>query len=119
MVLFATPKVISDFGHPDADIARFLDNYAALTSKAEQTIVIFAVGNSDHILTYRGIAQWPDSIDWARYTDGLRVDDRSLDYGQVAAIVAHSSTTRRPPACASKSSIRSTRPSSSHTIPSS
>jgi len=52
VVLFATPKILSDFSHPATGVAAFLNNYAPLTSRAAQTIVIFAVGNSDQILTY-------------------------------------------------------------------
>jgi len=88
IVLFATPKFISDFAHPEADIARFLDHYSPLISHASETIVIFAVGNSDHILKYRGEAYWADSVEWARYTDDKPVSDRVLDYRQLAAIVS-------------------------------
>src|SRR5881628_1881709 len=70
VVLFATPKMLSDFANPEAGVARFLDNYLPLTSRAYQTIVIFAVGNGDHILTYRGMEYWGDTVEWARYTDG-------------------------------------------------
>jgi len=45
VVLFATPKILNDFSHPAAGVAAFLDNYSSLTSRASQTIVIFAVGN--------------------------------------------------------------------------
>ena len=42
VVLFATPKILSDFANPEAGVARFLDHYSPLTSRASQTIVIFA-----------------------------------------------------------------------------
>jgi len=87
VVLFATPKILSDFANPEADVARFLDQYSPLTSRASQTIVIFAVGNGDQILTYRGREYWGDRVEWARYTDGLPVSDRTLDYRQLEAIV--------------------------------
>src|SRR5205809_332484 len=86
VVLFATPKMLSDFANPEAGVARFLDNYLPLTSRAYQTIVIFAVGNGDHILTYRGMEYWGDTVEWARYTDGVPVSDRTLDYRQLESI---------------------------------
>ena len=66
VVLFATPKILSDFANPEADVARFLDQYSPLTSRASQTIVIFAVGNGDQILTYRGREYWGDRVEWAQ-----------------------------------------------------
>jgi hypothetical protein len=89
VVLLATPKIIPDFASPDAAVAQFLDHYELLTKGAAQTVVIFAVGNSDHILRYRGMNYWSDTVEWARYTEFLiPVSDRVLDYHQVAAIVA-------------------------------
>jgi hypothetical protein len=90
VVLFATPKIISDFSSPAADVARFLDHYLPLTSRAAETIVIFAVGNSEHILEYRGKDYWDDGVEWARHTGfpALRpVSDQALDYHQVEEIV--------------------------------
>lgn len=55
-VLFSTRQMIKDFDHPSADARAFLEHYAALTANAEKTILIFAVGNSEHILTYQHIA---------------------------------------------------------------
>jgi hypothetical protein len=54
VTLFATPKIIPDFSSPEAGVNRFLDHYLPLIQRASETIVIFAVGNSEHILTYRG-----------------------------------------------------------------
>jgi hypothetical protein len=87
VVLFATPKILTDFSLPAAGVAAFLNNYSPLTSRAAQTIVIFAVGNSDHILTYRGGDFWGDTVEWARYTDNVPISKRVLDYRQLAAIV--------------------------------
>jgi len=87
LVLFSTPKLLSDFENPSADIANFLDNYAALTSRAEETIVIFAVGNSEHVLTYKGPDHWADSVEWARFTGVDQVSDQKLRYRQIEAIV--------------------------------
>jgi hypothetical protein len=87
VVLFATPKFISDFSSPDADIERFLDHYAPLTTPASQTIVIFAVANSDQILLYRGADAWDDQVDWARYTNFTPVFYRPITYRQIAGIV--------------------------------
>ncbi len=87
VVLFATPKILSDFSHPATGVAAFLNNYSPLTSRAVQTIVIFAVGNGDQILTYRGGEFWGDTVEWARYTDNVPISKRVLDYRQLAAIV--------------------------------
>jgi len=87
IVLLATPKIIRDFDHPEADIAEFFKHYKALTSKAAETVVIFAVGNSDHILGYRGIQHWDDKIEWARTTDFVPMSDETLDYHQLGRIV--------------------------------
>ncbi|HEX9705052.1 MAG TPA: hypothetical protein VGA20_07385 [Gemmatimonadales bacterium] len=86
VVLLATPKILPDFANPEAGVASFLDHYSLLTSQASETIVIFAVGNSDHILNYRGIEHWGDTVEWARYTDGVPVSRRILDYHQLKAI---------------------------------
>ena len=87
VVLFATPKILSDFASPAQGAAAFLDHYAPLTSRAAETILIFAVGNSDHVLMYRGTQFWQDSVEWARYTNGLPVDSRVMNYHQLDAIV--------------------------------
>jgi len=87
VVLFATPKILSDFSHPATGVAAFLNNYSPLTSRAAQTIVIFAVGNGDQILTYRGGESWGDTVEWARYTNDVPVSQRVLDYRQLHAIV--------------------------------
>lgn len=87
VVLLATPKMLADFENPDASVDRFLRNYASLTSRASETVVIFAVGNSDHILTYRGSNFWRDTVSWARFTDGKPVSDRILDYRQIEGVV--------------------------------
>lgn len=50
LVLLVTPKMISDFGRPDSSISAFLTHYEPLITHSSLTIVIFAVGNSDHIL---------------------------------------------------------------------
>ena len=68
LVLFATPKFVFDFDNPEADVDKFLRHYGSLTSRAAETIVIFAVGNSDHMLTYRGSAFSADSVEWARWS---------------------------------------------------
>lgn len=88
LVLFATPKMISDFNRPEADVDAFFENYGPLTSQAYETIVVFGVGNSQHILQYRGRDYWSDAVEWARHT-GFRqpVSNRSMDYFQIDEIV--------------------------------
>lgn len=49
--------------------------------------MIFAVGNGDHILTYRGTNCWQDTVTWARFTNGIAVSSRILVYQQVTNIV--------------------------------
>lgn len=87
VVLFATPKIIADFANPQPSIDQFLRHYEPLTTRAAETIVIFAVGNSEHIVTYRGLTFWGDSAEWARQTDGKPVTNRLLRYEQIATIV--------------------------------
>lgn len=87
IVLLVTPKMIPDFDNPEPAVAAFLDHYNPLTSRGAETIVIFAVGNSDHILNYRGSDYWSDRAEWARLTDGIPVSTRTLDYNQIAGIV--------------------------------
>src|SRR5687768_10204026 len=87
VVLLVTPKMIPDFASPEAPVAAFFDRYQPLMSRAVETIVIFAVGNSDHILNYRGTGYWNDHAEWARLTDGKPVSARTLDYNQIAGIV--------------------------------
>lgn len=90
VVLFATPKMIFDFANPEVDVAQFLDHYEPLTSRASETIVIFAVGNSEHILEYSGKDYWDDGVEWARHTGFPSLDpvsDQTLNYHQVEGIV--------------------------------
>lgn len=89
VVLLATPKFIGDFSSPDADVARFLDHYAPLISHASQTVVVFAVANSDQILYYKGKFDWQTNVDWARYIDNMvPISNRTLNYAQISGIVA-------------------------------
>lgn len=87
VVLLITPKLFPDFAKPEAAILSFFTHYAPLTSQSAETIVVFAVGNSDHILNYRGRAYWKDTVEWARTTDGKIVSNRTLDYEQIDGIV--------------------------------
>ena len=87
IVLLVTPKMIPDFARPEAAVAQFFERYAPLTSRGAETIVIFAVGNSDHILNYRGLDYWKDSVEWARTTNFIPVSDRVLDYKLIEGIV--------------------------------
>ena len=89
VVLFATPKMLADFAHPERGVADFMRHYQALTGPAAETIVIFGVGNSEHVLSYRGPRYWSDSVMWAAYTDGKDVPAfaRKLRYRQIADIV--------------------------------
>jgi hypothetical protein len=87
IVLLVTPKMLPDFDRPDSAITRFFDNYKPLTSRSAEVIVIFAVGNSDHILEYKGPSGWGDNVEWARTTDLIPVSERTLDYNQIHNIV--------------------------------
>ena len=87
LVLLLTPKIISDFDNPRAAIAQVFERYKPLMSKSSETIIIFAVGNSDHILGYRGSENWSDRIEWARTTDFVPMSDATLDYGQLDHII--------------------------------
>jgi hypothetical protein len=89
VTLFATPKILADFDDPRRGVTEFLRNYESLTARAAEVIVIFAVGNSEHILMYPGPKRWDDSVMWARYTNGKDVAafDRGLTYRQIANVV--------------------------------
>jgi hypothetical protein len=87
VVLLVTPKMIPDFNRPEVAVAQFFEHYKPLTSHAAETVVIFAVGNSDHILNYRGMESWTDNIEWARTTDFIPISDATLDYRQLDGIV--------------------------------
>gem|GEM_PF-2734856 len=80
VVLLVTPKIFPDFLRPEAAVSRFFAHYDPLISRASETIVILAVGNSDHILGYRGLGHWKDTVEWARTTDHIPVSDQVLDY---------------------------------------
>src|ERR1700693_3848324 len=88
IVLLVTPKMLPDFDNPEVAVAQFFEHYKPLTSHAAETIVIFAVGNSDHMLNYRGAEYWSDAIEWARTTDFVVVSERTLDYYQIKRIVS-------------------------------
>ncbi|HEX7938290.1 MAG TPA: hypothetical protein VF483_04810 [Gemmatimonadaceae bacterium] len=87
VVLMVTPKIIKDFANPSASVAALFDRYAPFTAHAKETIVVFAVANSDHIIMYRGTSYWSDAIDWANLTDFVKSDDRILTIARVAGIV--------------------------------
>ena len=87
VVLLVTPKILHDFDNPENAIAAFFNHYKPLTARAAETIVIFAVGNSDHILGYRGRDYWDDRIEWARTTNFVPISEATLDYKQLARIV--------------------------------
>ncbi len=87
VVLLVTPKLFPDFDRPEEAISQFFMNYAPLTSRSAETIIVFAIGNSDHILTYRGRSYWKDTVEWARTTDGKIVSQRILNYEQVDGII--------------------------------
>ena len=86
VVLLVTPKMLPDFAKPEPAIAEFFQHYNSLTSRAGETIVIFAVGNSDHILSYPGREYWSDTVEWARTTDFVPVSDRKLTYADIDRI---------------------------------
>lgn len=70
VVLFATPKIIDDFSDPRPSIERFLDHYRPFyENQPAELIVIFAVGNSEHILQYKGKHAWDEPVAWAALID--------------------------------------------------
>ena len=87
IALLVTPKMLPNFDRPDDAIRQFFLRYSPLTSKAAKVIVIFSVGNSDHILGYGGVDHWDDQIDWARTTDFIPISARTLTYKQIDSIV--------------------------------
>lgn len=63
-----TPKVIENFDNPDESIESLFKYYQELFSKGDKLIIIWATGNSDHILKYQGQKHWEDNVSWARYS---------------------------------------------------
>lgn len=60
--------------------------------KAHRFILIFGIGNSDHILKYRGRKYWNDKVAWSRYIGPMGprtevVSKESLTYQQIHDIV--------------------------------
>ena len=88
VVLMVTPKMIPDFDNPQPAVAQFFAHYRPLTSRAVEVTVIFAVGNSDHILDYPGPEGWMTNVEWARTTDFKIVSERFLSYNQIHDIAA-------------------------------
>jgi uncharacterized protein YajQ (UPF0234 family) len=51
-------------------------------------ILIFAVGNSEHILQYQGTDYWDLTAEWARYINNVEVfSEAELTYTQIHDIV--------------------------------
>lgn len=98
LTLIVTPKLIRNFANPRPDIRAFFAHYrAALPFRRFR--VVFAVGNSDHILSYPGRHAWGTPVPWARYTEDslhphrrgqqlprVPVSNAPLTYRQIAAI---------------------------------
>jgi len=92
VVLICNPKIIKDFNHPDLSIKNFFEHYDVLFEKAEKVILILGIGNSEHILQYRGRKYWEDKVQWARYIGPRLSEDNAmskqfLDYNQIYEIV--------------------------------
>lgn len=99
LTLVVTPKFIRDFAHPRPSIRAFVDHYADALS-FRRWRVVFAVGNSDHILGYPGRHAWDTGVPWARYTEDSRVkrkpgqqlprvpvSNQPLTYARIARII--------------------------------
>lgn len=97
--VIVTPKILRDLTNPRPAIRAFFAHYAAALPFRTYRVV-FAVGNSDHILGYLGRAGWSAAVPWARYTeDSLRprrpgqqlpriaTSRQTLTYHQIAGIV--------------------------------
>lgn len=92
VTLFATPKIISDFDAPAPEARAFLEHYEPLLRPARETVLIFAVGNSNHILLYPGPDGFERDVEWARW---IHHEDRweatteaTLNYRQIAGVIA-------------------------------
>jgi hypothetical protein len=88
VALLVTPKVIRDFEDPVPSVSAFFDHYAPLIKPASNTIIVVAVGNTEHILQYRGSDHWDDPVSWAWFTEFREnPDPRPLDYHGVSRIL--------------------------------
>ncbi len=88
-VLFGTPKFIADFDNPEPSINAFFDHYLPyVDGHPAEIILIFAVGNSEHILQYKGTAYWDEPVSWANLLNNETVwSDAELTYTQIHNIV--------------------------------
>lgn len=88
IVLFGTPKIIDDFNNPQPQIDQFFDHYEPFyKDQYAELILIFAVGNSEHILQYKGVESWDEEVAWANLIDEKELfSDQTLTYEQIYAI---------------------------------
>lgn len=97
--IIVTPKLLSDLTNPRPAIRKFFTYYAKHLPFRKYRVV-FAVGNSDHILGYPGRVGWNTTVPWARYTENslqprrpgqqlprVAVSQQTLTYRQIASIV--------------------------------
>ncbi len=96
IALFCTPKFIQDFDNPVPSITTFFDHYSPLTQEnCRELILIFAVGNSEHILQYQGQDYWRVPLEWARYINDDKpftepeeiFSEAELNYQQIHNVV--------------------------------
>ena len=88
VVILVTPKLIRDFEDPLPSVSAFFDHYGPLVQRASKTIVILAVGNTEHMFQYRGSDHWDDPVSWARFTEFREnPDERPLDYYGISRIL--------------------------------
>jgi hypothetical protein len=97
--VIVTPKFLRDLTTPRPAIKEFFTYYT--THLPFRTYrVVFAVGNSDHILGYPGRDGWNTPVPWARYTEDslqprrpgqqlprVAISQQTLTYRQIAGIV--------------------------------
>lgn len=94
-----TPKLLRDLTSPRPAIRAFFAHYTVALPFRDYRVV-FAVGNSDHILGYPGRGGWNTPVPWARYTEDslqprrpgqqlprIATSQQTLTYRQISGIV--------------------------------
>lgn len=76
--VLVTPKIFKQPFNSDREINFFFEYYKELFELFDLLIIIFAVGNGEHILLYRGSKFLQDEVKWARYNSYINLKERKV-----------------------------------------
>ncbi len=65
LVLMITPVVFNDFDNPQEDTTHFYNHFYDFMQGWNEVVIIFAVGQAEHVLAYRGMDYMDDKFPWA------------------------------------------------------